>query len=417
MVLENSSNATAGGSGYDGAPASDNDAYGSSDGGFAEGQGGGQEIRDFTVDAARFPRGIPVIGGLCGCNTSNLFKLVSVKMSTAENHMSRPFTQEEVQALAYHSAKQLSIASYGAPMGLAGGAIAFYKSTNPYRFPFHTIDPNTFGAERAARMAVSPGKNILQGLRGSAYGIVGYMVGRLVLDSYASTVAAVGEMSDPKLKAYVEGLRAAVMARGKNVPKDNQTGSPIPQTGNAPQTTQSLDDASPTGGVYGDTIDYGFSEAQEQSQQPRSTTQTQRPGQTRGPATAPQPQPQQDNEPFGLFDDASPTNSPQPNTNGTQNQNAGGSAWERLRQQATKPRSTGSSNWPSEQDSNQGSWQRQQAMARNSPGSDSFSYSKQDEESGYAKSQAQKEFDARVEAERGGGDFSGKAGGGDQKRW
>jgi hypothetical protein len=46
---------------------------------------------------------------------------------------------------------------------------------------------------------------------------------------------------------------------------------------------------------------------------------------------------------------------------------------------------------------------------------DSFAFSKTEEERTYAKEEAQKEFDARVERERRGGDFS--KGGGDQKRW
>lgn len=46
---------------------------------------------------------------------------------------------------------------------------------------------------------------------------------------------------------------------------------------------------------------------------------------------------------------------------------------------------------------------------------DSFTFSKTEEERNLAQIEAQKEFDARVEKERRGGDFS--SGNGDQKRW
>lgn len=79
----------------------------------------------------------------------------------------------------------------------------------------------------------------------------------------------------------------------------------------------------------------------------------------------------------------------------------GGSSWERLRQKAA-------SGTPSI------SGTPRRSQVDSSPGDDSFSFSQGDEDKQLAKSEAQKDFDARLERERTGRDFDEGNG---RKRW
>lgn len=99
-------------------------------------------------------------------------------------------------------------------------------------------------------------------------------------------------------------------------------------------------------------------------------------------------------------------------------QSTGGSAWDRIRKQGGIP-SAGSrgSNWPSGRgppptSTAPNAWSKSQRAS--GPG-DGYTFSSAEEERQLAKSDAQKEFDDRVERERRGGDFTSSNG--DQKRW
>jgi hypothetical protein len=60
-------------------------------------------------------------------------------------------------------------------------------------------------------------------------------------------------------------------------------------------------------------------------------------------------------------------------------------------------------------------WAGVREQAQSPTASDDFAFSKENEERSLARTEAQREFDARVERERRGGDFS--SGSGNQKRW
>jgi hypothetical protein len=134
--------------------------------------------------------------------------------------------------------------------------------------------------------------------------------------------------------------------------------------------------------------------------------------------TAPPQMPTQEtpDQPFDAWDDASPaggqgvpadTSQPRPSR-------SSGSAWDRLRR-GEKPPPPGprQQSGPRPFSNTQNEAQREQRQG--STLDDSYTFSKSEEERSYAKDEAQKEFDARVERERRGGDFS--SGNGDQKRW
>lgn len=100
------------------------------------------------------------------------------------------------------------------------------------------------------------------------------------------------------------------------------------------------------------------------------------------------------------FDDASPTGGSGAGDAG------GGSVWERIRQQSA----SGSSSVSEPSTRGRGRGVRSEQHEGSTSG-DSFSFSSSEEERNYAKDEAQKEFDERVEKERRGGDFS------DGRRW
>lgn len=79
-------------------------------------------------------------------------------------------------------------------------------------------------------------------------------------------------------------------------------------------------------------------------------------------------------------------------------QQQGGSAWERLRQQAANG-GTGA-----------GSGAQRRSRGQEEQGGDAFSFSSSEEDKQTAKYEAQKDFDARIEQERSGKNF-------DSKRW
>ena len=84
---------------------------------------------------------------------------------------------------------------------------------------------------------------------------------------------------------------------------------------------------------------------------------------------------------------------------------AGGSTWERIRQGAQSQRQGGGSNGT--QSWEQRRFQASRGADQASQAGDSYTYSKEEEESNYAKEQAQKQFDAMLERERKGAERDG----------
>ena len=168
------------------------------------------------------------------------------------------------------------------------------------------------------------------------------------------------------------------------------------------------DDASPTGGMFGGG----------EPESPQEQPQWKPPPQSRpAPVQARAPEPQ--SQPFDVFGEDSPTAAQQgavPNTQAPQQPQ--GSAWERIRRgqqqgaagggwdNVRRTQGAGQSEWSKQQD------QSQREQKQGSTFRENYSISKTEEERSYAKEEAQREFDARVERERRGGDF-----GGNQKRW
>lgn len=188
-----------------------------------------------------------------------------------------------------------------------------------------------------------------------------------------------------------------------------QTGTQQPQRRipTAYPKKANVDDASPTGGwdAEGDT-DSGF---QEEAAKGPPTAASPRPWPKVRPVPVDSPRQDIRDQPFDAFEESSPTGAEQ----GMMEDKVTpvrqtGSAWDKIRKGEKLDRQNPESAW-----SKKG--QNPQGQKRGSSNSDDFAYNKSEEESAYAKDEAQKEFDARVERERRGGDFS--KGNGDQKRW
>lgn len=252
-------------------------------------------------------------------------------------------------------------------------------------------------------------------LRWAAYGFTGKFLGNLIFGSYSMSVAAVGEMTDPRLKAMTEAARQQAIQKRGGLPgpkMPDTTGSPQSGRigrGNAPPE----DDASPTGGMYQEESNgfgdgtYSTNNGPQTQEQPQS--QPNRWPQQSRPAPVPMQQSETRDDPFYTFDDASPTGGAgaRADTSSQQPQRQQGSAWDRVRQGAGRgPTGRQTDSGQAQEQSRGWAGVREQAQ---SPTAD-YAFSKSDEERSLAKTEAQKAFDARVERERRGGDFSSGSG-------
>jgi hypothetical protein len=433
MVLENSS-ALSSDEFSDGAPASDDDQYSISP----------KNPKSINIDTAKFPKPIPIIGPLFGFNDQLLSKLVNARIQRATEVLQRNVTAEEATAIAYWTAKNMSLISYGGPIGIAAGAWRAYSTANTFRLPFYQPNLEKFNGTvwPAARLSLLRGPRAVAAwhlCRLLAYGTLGNFFGKLFAINYGTSVMAVGEATDPRLKDYVQAFtNAAQTARGRlpNQPRQPGAVDGVQQKDASAQwrdhRREMEDDASPTSGAYGDTdprsadipvaLENGISDQGSQMQDRRrgpSAQASDREGQPNGLGSDKQPLL------FDDFDDASPTGGRDMENTGT----AEGSAWDRIRQQAgTQPATSRRTAFPSgqtEQPSYPGNRARVRGryhdQERPNPANrgddrddrDTFYRSEAERES--AREKAQKEFDARVEQERRGGDFSGDNG--EQKRW
>lgn len=320
--------------------------------------------------------------------------MLQARIQIGEKELGRRPTQEEVEAYAYWNAKSLQLMSYGRPVGYAGGFYRAYSTRNIFAFPFfkpnlEKFNPLSFlGGALKGRQALFA----WHFLRYTSYSLAGDLLGRLFFNSYATTVAIVGIMSDPRLKAEIDALKARAKERS----------------------------AEASGKRKG-----GLSEGNETSFPPPDPAWQRSPAKKPWPRapTYPLQEDEPDNEPeepqFPEVDDASPTggqgmssDSDIPQENAQQ-----GSAWDRLRsdaQSGSNSKQLGTwqkANEPAQQNG-QGSWSKYQQNTKQESmegSSDTYSYSKSEEQRHLAREQAQAEFDAQVERERQGGDFSSES--------
>lgn len=412
----------------DGSPTSDGDLY---DLPHQDDSGKSGHI-EVDVDTTNFPRPMPILGALFGFTNTFYSKALHARFQSTMNHINRPLTQDEANALAYWTAKQISVMSYGGPIGVLGGAYQARRTMSNFRFPFYQPNLESFPKESwpSARMALQTGPRatfIWHLSRFMCYGIVGNFLGAMFFASYAMSVTAVGELQDGRLKDMVKALREAGQVRRGQLPNQPRQPGMVDEIQEkdasslwADYRKENGDDSSPT--TEADENSEGPTESAPVSRSPTPYATMPRSMQT---STQPRPnqQPNNSNPTASFFggddDDASPTGG----QGMRQDTQQGGSAWDRVRRQAnTQSSGNKASSWPIGEGSiamGQRAWARGKAGVRDEQQDgaavgDDFPFPSAKRERQTAKDNAQKEFDARVERERGGGDFSV---GGDQKRW
>lgn len=423
MVLEGATSADS--SFSDTLPSSDIDtydatnttaSYGSSNSGLVPVQGTAQHVLHVNFD--NLPRRWSLIGQKP--HPKVLYDGIRDSCRFATTVLNRPVTQEEADAMAYHFAKSLRIGSYGTPIGVVLGTAMAWRTQKDMRFPGWApfkegsrFSKDAFGPLRGQMARVA-----WQFSRVSAYWLVGGTLGQIFFGSYALSVGLAGRAMDPRLKEFTEALKLRMkngvgrentgqVGNQEAGPKGSETYDMARQRrdaqarsrGSRQPRAQAADDASPTGGAFSE--DYmeaaGASGFMSEDEVRRAAD-----------ARAESPRNQS-----SAAVEQSTVASRQP-TRGAQEAPAkSGSAWERLRKGAMtgEPKRSSSSTQSSGSAGSRPSAQEGDGTVLG----DSFGFSSNDEDRQLAKSEAQRDFDARVEREREGRNFDEKGGG--RGRW
>ena len=394
------------------------------------------------TDLSRLPSPM-AFSATWGFTTERLQRGIAAERASVEAILGRPATPEEAYALAYHFAKGYRYASYGAPVGVAAGIYRASTTMNVMRWPLMprafsdwsrwNFDPETQTLSLSGRQLAKGAwlRPTLVGLKGSIYISFGFWVGGLLSSAYASSVTAVGVVRDPALKAFNDKiLDSAKKKPGELFPTAGAKQQRVDPTGQGERTAGELwkdhrraigpkfDDASPTAG--GD--DFFNDEAERRSGNDSMLTDSQIQAQQRRQQPSPRRSPTEnraatfqmektERQPRSFADDfdmaSSSSADDQSPTSGT---SSGESAWDRIRRENA---SSGSSGSISRARRPQRREQQEQQQEGSTLG-DSFTFSSSDRERAYARDEAQKDFDERVEQERRGGDFDSS---GRRRKW
>lgn len=344
----------------------------------------------------------------------------------AERKLGRQLDPDESQALAYHMYKLEQTKSYYAAAGATAGTWRWYSTMAKMRYPFYqpkleNIDPNKFAFIRGPMAQFAR-----HTWRFSLYALVAGQVGNVIGQFIAQPIAAMNVSRDPKLEQFAIELKAAGEAdnqrnaqQGRDIEnrrrefqeqvRNREAAGPSPQARwgrQAPRQSEDAgDDMSPTAG--------------NESWESKSASSESWEGFSNNtPAPPPQrqqsrPLPPRQSTPSSSLpfddDDASPTgglfsdevNKPQAQAR------PGESTWDRLRRGGPpaplqRPQQPSHRTEPERKEQKEGSTL-----------GDSYTFVEDDEERKRERERAQQEFDARLERERQGKDFSSDEG----KRW
>ncbi|MCJ1484359.1 hypothetical protein MMC06_004528 [Schaereria dolodes] len=371
------------------------------------------------------PKPIPILGSLLGYTPSVVQGTIQRSLTHGTEILQRPLTADETTALAYWTAKGLAISSWGNPLGWAGGAYAAYLSRATFRFPFYTPSKEKFKPES---MKLGP-LEILKGhrarlawhsLRLAAYGLPGGWIGKILVTTYGATVATVGKHRDSRLEELIDlVIKKTRVARGdmsstrvgsraNPIRRGEESTSELWKNNRDSTSGDTANDTSPIVGrgfQYEDTGNEGsllrdseglMNDKQRKVQEIKQQASPRRsPIESRASAFELEKVERQPRNFDGDYDDPSPTAS----SGSTDPGSTGDSVWERIRKEAGSAPSTNRSKW-------KGKSTMHQEQREGSTTGDSFAFSSSEEDRQLAKDEAQKKFDARVEAERMGGDFS-----------
>lgn len=279
-----------------------------------------------------------------------------------------------------YSGKLFVTLSYGSPIAVIT-TVGFLRRTNStYGFPFYTPKPPRFNPDKFPGLPEGSASRVMWHLsRTLAWYTANKVVVSLFMTSYAVSVYAANLRGDPRLEPYRQDL-----SRRANRPAgfDQRPGG-AQESAEHRQQPMSTYGSNPVSAPTPAPTSWASSEKHRQG--PTSTWTGTQNSQSEPPQ-----------EPLGeepsLFDDASPVApSEQQRAASQQRAQQGGSAWDKLRNQAQTSRNQTTA-WARKREDEMTSRGAQQGT--------SYTYSSADEEKAYAKEQAQKEFDNMLEEER-----------------
>ena len=396
------------------------------------------------TDLSRLPLPIP-FAGVWGYSIAKLQKGIASGQAEAGTILGRPVTPAEADAISYHFAKGYRYASCGIPIGAAAGLLGAVATADEMRWPLFTrkmADSSGWNFDKETQSLTFAGRQLAKGawlrptiigLKGFTYVNIGIFFGASLAASYAAAVSAVGKYRDPRLEVLIGKMMDSAKQKTGDLtkpippPRGEATQGKSDPFGQGDRTAGELwrdhrraigrkdDDASPTAGnddFFNDEAerpggnDSMLTDSQIQAQQRR-----QRPSPRRSPTDnrastfqmeKTERQPQSFSDDFDVTspsaEDQSPTSTP----------SSGESAWDRIRRENASSNSS-----DSKARRPQGRDPFQQEQQQGSTTGESFTFSSSDSERVYAKAEAQKHFDERVEQERRGEDF----GSGRGRRW
>jgi len=415
-------------------------------------------ISSSSYDLTTLPQPLP-FSSFWGYTPTRLSTGITFEIQLIVGLLHRPLTHDESSAVAYHYARGFRYASLGTPAGIIAGLYAVQK-TSPFkpggdiagegaggreiRFPFsrflipdkgrklHWLEEEggggvlRWGAKELGRGAGV--KNAIIGLRAGLYVGFGVVAGLMVFGSYGATVAAVGSAVDKRLGSLREVLQQESKRREveRRTSGGEETKKRRDSTGQGQRTAGELwknhrgaigDDASPTAagvdsddfmaGSGGDDSSYMKTASQSptrERRQPRRNRasalerETPSPQSTDFSADYTSSTPSPSSTDFATdYTPSTPSSSSTSYTTSTPAENTGESAWERVRRENSSADSSSSS--PST-NRNKRRGPRGGRQEEPQDGADSFTFSRATEERNYAKDEAQKRFDERVERER-----------------
>lgn len=386
--------------------------------------------RRFDYDSYAHP--LPIVGPLFGIQEETVRRMVGIHWLDASNTLKRPLTADEEDAFAVVVSRQMHYLSYAGPVGVMAGSYRAYNTRASWRLPFWKMgkdfDPSIVKLPRGrAILQGEVAKRFWQGLRYGLYSANGVVFSFLIFLSFTAQSGRASVRMDPRLKEYRETMMAELRQRmtGRNQEQPGQRPSQPRRdpTGQGSQSAGELwgshrreieghrdtyDDASPSGGrgMQDDYQNYSSQNSMNTfppEQSPQRTEDVSMPRtysrQTRTQSPRSQAPPQQEPQVDFLneLDDASPVAAPPPGSprRNPSSNNSAGNSWERLRKQASEGSSA----------------QRNPSREPRPSQTDDYTFSSKEEIDQLAQSEAQKEFDARIERERRGGDFDEGRGG------
>jgi len=375
---------------------------------------------------------IPVAGwtkSLCwqGNNSAYISGTLIIDMIRAcENVTGRRVTQEEAEGMAFYGSRRIMTMYLGQGAAIGLGIGSAYWGRKDFKFPF--MKPKPLERYDSFPMRVMP---ILKGqaarsmwhiTRANIYIVLWLFITNPLFRSVADTRMTVGLYADRRTHDLTQAIKGKFdrlrSNRASEAAERARTGQ-LPQQSTSPQ-----DEASPT--AFDDSQSYGSQDGyaadgtftngntdtglisdsamqrrQPQQASPNSWSQAQ----SRASRESFQQPGQQDSQSSDFFfDDASPTagNDSDMGASQSYSKQQSGSAWGRLR----RGENIGQSGNPQSAANDRSSYQGQPPDFETK--SDSFSFSKSEEDRRLAKDQAQKDFDAMLDRERqegGSGDY------------